>query len=140
LRILPLICMLTITGCASATSQPSDQTRVLAIPERGFRDPPKAPQIQATAIPPPVDPPAEETLFAHLAPGSWAGALSTEGDSPIASADVRRVTCVGLQPSHMLCAWEQRIGGRWRRLSQWADISEAASRRPVLIGAPMTEP
>jgi len=126
--------MLTISGCASATSQPSDQSGVHALIERGLWDPPEAPQIQAAAIPPPADPPAEETLYAHLAPSSWAGALSTEGDTPVASADVRRVTCVGLQTSYMLCSWEQRIGGEWRRLSQYADISEAASRGPVVIG------
>lgn len=117
-----------------------DESGFQALVERGLWDPPEAPPIRAAAIPPPLDPPAEETLFAHLAPGSWAGALSAEVGAPVSSADVRRVTCVGLQTSYMLCAWEQRLGGRWRRLSQYADISQTASRAPVLIDRSRMEP
>jgi len=123
----------------TATAQ-SDRSGVQTLMERGLWDPPEAQPIGAPTIPPPLDPPAEETLFAHLAPGSWASALSVKGEAPVPSADVRRVTCVGLQTSYMLCAWEQRILGQWRRLSQYADISQAATRVPVLIGSAPTEP
>lgn len=98
----------------------------------GLYDPPQEPSLNATDIPPPPDPPDNETLFAHLAPGAWARALSAEGADTIRTAQIRKVTCVGLQTTYMLCAWEQKIGARWRRLSQYADISRVNDNVVVL--------
>jgi hypothetical protein len=89
----------------------------------GLYESPQEPCLNATGIPPPPDPPDNETLFAHLAPGAWARALSAEGADTIRAVQIRKVTYVGLQTTYMLCAWEQKIGPRWRRLSQYADIS-----------------
>lgn len=38
--------------------------------KRGLWDPPEAPPLRAPVIPPALGPPAEETPFAPLAPGS----------------------------------------------------------------------
>ncbi len=34
----------------------------------------------------------------------------------------------------MLCGWEQRFGVQWRRLSQYADISQTDGQPILLIG------
>jgi hypothetical protein len=104
----------------------------------GLWDPPWAPKIRTTHIPPP-SPPETETLFAQLAPGEWATALSAAGYKTVSPKHVRSITCVGLQTTYMLCGWEQRVGARWRRLSQYADVSRTAGGL-MLIDRPITEP
>lgn len=106
----------------------------------GLHDPPQARSLAVTDIPPPIDPPDNETLFAHLAPGAWAQALSAGRDDTISAKQVRKVTCVGLQTTYMLCAWEQKVGVQWRRLSQYADISRANDGVVVLRDRATAEP
>jgi hypothetical protein len=57
--------------------------------------------------------------------------MSAAGVESVSAKDIRRVTCVGLETTYMLCAWEQRIGGEWRPLSKYADISQIDGR-PIL--------
>lgn len=90
-------------------------------------------------IPYASEPPAEETLFAQLAGSSWAEAISRHDGGPVARNGVRRVSCIGLETTYMLCAWEQRIGSRWLKRSQYADIS--LTHGPIrLIGDRMADP
>ncbi|MBI1683899.1 hypothetical protein [Caulobacter hibisci] len=108
--------------------------------ELGLWDPPATPKIRASDIPPPLNPADEETLFAHFPPGEWARALSAGGRGAIASEQVRKVTCVGLQTTYMLCSWEQHVGARWRQLTQYANISRTDGREVILIDHAKMEP
>lgn len=93
----------------------------------------------AVSSAPPSEPPAEETLFAHLSSSAWADVLSRTSEGQISPDHIRRVACAGLQPTYMLCAWEQRIGQRWLKMSRYADISLMDG--PIrLIGDPQIEP
>lgn len=69
------------------------------------------------------EPSPGETLLAHFSAASWAEVISRHDGNLVSRDRVRSVACVGLEATHMLCAWEQRVGGSWLKTSQYADIS-----------------
>ena len=105
----------------------------------GLWDPPDGPQIQVADIPPPMEEPGAETLIAQMAPSEWAKALSSSSGRVVPAEAIRRVECVGLETSYMLCGWEQQFGNAWRQRSQYADISQKDGTAIRLIGEPEPE-
>ena len=122
-------------GWVAAPHPPEGRTELpVTLMALGLWDPPEAPRIQIPDIPPPPADPDNETQFAQLAPSEWARALSSAGGDAVSPKRIRSVTCVGLETSYMLCGWEQRFGVQWRRLSQYADISQTNGQPILLIG------
>ncbi|AYV46937.1 hypothetical protein CFHF_08475 [Caulobacter flavus] len=66
----------------------------------------------------------DELLRMHIAPSTWATALSEFDGKPVKRRDVAAIMCVGREPRSMMCGWKQRSRGRWVQYSQYADLSE----------------
>jgi len=76
-----------------------------------------------------LSPSDQELIRAIISPDRWAATLTTFDNRPVASKDVRRVSCVGLEATYVLCTWDQRVGRTWRNYSQYADISQENAPR-----------
>ena len=70
----------------------------------------------------------DELLRMHIAPSTWATALSEFDGKPIERRDVAAIMCVGLETRYMMCGWKQRSKGRWFQYSQYADFSGERAR------------
>ena len=59
-----------------------------------------------------------------LTPAEMAKAIEAFTGRTVATADVRRVSCVPIEeePTEAICKWQQRIGNRWLRYSTYVAI------------------
>lgn len=74
---------------------------------------------------------APEPIYTVRHPSTWAAVLLRYDGTRVRTRNLRSVSCYGLEPTYVLCSWQQRIGWTWRSYSQYADISRESNPRLI---------